>query len=155
MHVYSVNNVCKSFVLFNGILHYLKCDLSTFFSLNNAILSQCIWKNTLHQTRLGQYLGVINKKFPLTWGWEDGVLVQERVCLRRHWASWRVSVEVRRRRGGRVICVVLKVHEGLAKVGQRVKRVFQELRGLQSRDGRRHVSGGRRMLLRFQLSAGL
>lgn len=51
--------------------------------------------------------------------------------------------------------MVGKVHEGLAKVGQRVKGVFQELRGLQSRDGRRHVSGGRGMLLRLQLSAGL
>lgn len=112
-------------------------------------------KNTLHQPRLGQYLDVINRKFPLTWGWEDGVLVQERVRLRWHLASWRVSVEVRRRGGGRVIGVVGKVHDGLAKVGQRVKGVFQELRGLQSRDGRRHVRGGRGMLLWFQLSAGL
>lgn len=90
------------------------------------------------------------------WGWEEGVLVQERVRLRRHWASWRVSVKVRRRRGGRVIGMVGKVHEGLDEVGQRVKGVFQELRGLQSCDGRRHVSGGRGMLLlRLQLSTGL
>lgn len=52
--------------------------------------------------------------------------------------------------------MVGKVHEGLDEVGQRVKGVFQELRGLQSCDGRRHVSGGRGMLrLWLQLSAGL
>lgn len=50
--------------------------------------------------------------------------------------------------------VVGQVHEGLAKAGQRVKVGLQQLRGLQSRDGRNIKAHWRRLVL-LQLAVGL
>lgn len=58
-----------------------------------------------------------------SWRCEDGMLVEEGVCLRGHWLS-RMSVEVRRCRRG-VPRVVREMHEGLAERRQGVKAGLQ------------------------------